>query len=246
MLKQGEQGISSEDLIASDIMAESRWPELPWDKVVDRVTPIVFRVYAGRSAGTAFVVALGSEKETSRNCAILATADHVLADSVDTADKVRLVSADRQRIFDADIDEIRIQPLGTKIHDTMLILLKSKNPILEHDDLLPMMQWDLMMPKGAEIGWLGYPGITEPELCFFHGHVSGHWHEPPTYLIDGVAINGVSGGPAFDNRAHLVGLVSAYIPNRVAPHTTLPGLMALVPINLIRLFMESNMGATVL
>jgi len=222
------------------------WPDLPWDKVVDRVTPIVFRVYAGRSAGTAFVVSLGTERDTSLNCAILATADHVLAASVDTADKVRLVSSDRSKVFDADVDEVRIQPLGPKIHDTMLILLKSKNHILDQSQLLPMLQWDMMMPKGASIGWMGFPGITEPELCFFQGHVSGHLGEPPTYLIDGVAINGVSGGPAFDNRAHLVGLVSAYIPNRVNEHTTLPGLMALVPINAIRLFMEQNMGAAIL
>jgi hypothetical protein len=31
---------------------------------------------------------------------------------------------------------------------------------------------------------------------------------PPVYLVDGVAINGVSGGPVFDDRCHLVGLVS--------------------------------------
>jgi Trypsin-like peptidase domain len=227
-------------------VAESKWPELDWDEVVDRVTPIVFRVYAGRSAGTAFVVSLGTEKATLLNCAILATADHVLATSVDTADKVRLVSADRQKTFDADVDEMRIQPLGERIHDTMLILLKSKKPILEQEKLLPMLQWDLVMPKGSPIGWMGYPGMMEPELCFFHGHVSGFVNDPPTYLIDGVAISGVSGGPAFNNKAHLIGLVSAYIPSRVDPHTTLPGLMALVPIGAIRLFMEANMSATIL
>jgi hypothetical protein len=175
----------------------------------------------------------------------LATADHVLAASVDTVDKVRLVSSDRQTVFDADVDELRIQPLGPKIHDTMLILLKSKKHILKQEALLPMLGWDLMMPRGASLGWLGYPGITEPELCFFHGHVSGYMDDPPTYLIDGVAVNGVSGGPAFDNRAHLVGLVSAYIPNKVDAHTTLPGLMALVPINAIRRFIETNLGAAV-
>jgi hypothetical protein len=47
--------------------------------------------------------------------------------------------------------------------------------------------------------------------------------KPPVYLVDGVAINGVSGGPVFDDRCHLAGLVSAYLPNRVAPNTTLPG-----------------------
>jgi hypothetical protein len=121
-------------------MAESSWPELGWDEVVDRVTPIVFRIYAGNSAGTGFVVSMGVEKATGLNCAILATADHVLAASVDTADKVRLVSADRQKVFDADVDEIRIQPLGDKVHDTMLVLLKSKKPILEQSQLCAVIR----------------------------------------------------------------------------------------------------------
>jgi hypothetical protein len=47
------------------------------------------------------------------------------------------------------------------------------------------------------------------------------------YLVDGVAINGVSGGPAFrgedDGTVSLIGVLSAYIPNR-ATGETLPGL----------------------
>jgi hypothetical protein len=47
------------------------------------------------------------------------------------------------------------------------------------------------------------------------------------YLVDGVAINGVSGGPAFyikDGREiRVMGVVSAYAPNR-ATGETLPGL----------------------
>ena len=48
------------------------------------------------------------------------------------------------------------------------------------------------------------------------------------YFLDGVAINGVSGGPAFhllDSQEEpcITGIVSAYIPN-VATGSTLPGL----------------------
>lgn len=225
---------------------ESRWPELPWDQVVDRVSPLVFRVYAGNSAGTAFVVSLGSHEEDTWYYAILATASHVLAKAADTGAKVTLVSADKSKVFDTDHDEVGLQPLGTSIHDTMLVLLKSRRPIASQSELLPMLPWQSVLARGAELGWLGFPGLVESELCFFHGHVSGYLHEPPTYLIDGVAINGVSGGPAFDSRAHIIGLVSAYIPNRVDHQTTLPGLMALVPINAIRLFMEANLNAKVL
>ena len=87
-----------------------------------------------------------------------------------------------------------------------------------------------MLPRGTAIGWLGYPGLVFPELCFFHGVVSGHLETPPVYLIDGVAINGVSGGPAFDPSGLVVGLVSAYLPNRLHPDTTLPGLMIVTPL----------------
>jgi len=127
-----------------------------------------------------------------------------------------------------------------------LILLSTKKHIINHQQLAPMMPYQSMLARGAEVGWLGFPGLVEPELCFFHGNVSGSLNEPPTYLIDGVAINGVSGGPVFDERAHLIGLVSAYIPNRVDAQTTLPGLAALVPINGIRFFMENNMSARIL
>ena len=46
------------------------------------------------------------------------------------------------------------------------------------------------------------------------------------YLVDGVAINGVSGGPAFRlgvKSAELMGVASAYIPNR-ATGDVLPGV----------------------
>jgi hypothetical protein len=54
-------------------------------------------------------------------------------------------------------------------------------------------------------------------------HVSA-WVEAETaYLVDGVAINGVSDGPAFIPEHVLVGVVSAYVPNR-ATGEPLPGL----------------------
>jgi hypothetical protein len=46
------------------------------------------------------------------------------------------------------------------------------------------------------------------------------------YLIDGVAINGVSGGPVFyhtGSEVQIVGVISAYVANR-ATGDTLPGL----------------------
>ncbi|MGH7973828.1 MAG: hypothetical protein ACREIC_34355, partial [Limisphaerales bacterium] len=89
------------------------------------------------------------------------------------------------------------------------------------------------------------PGLVFPELCFFQGCVSGYQEQPPIYLVDGVAINGVSGGPAFDRSGLVVGLVSAYLPNQIDSNTTLPGLMMVTPLNLVRLWMQELLGARV-
>jgi hypothetical protein len=63
--------------------------------------------------------------------------------------------------------------------------------------------------------------------------------------VDGVATNGVSGGPAFDPQGLVVGFVTSYMPNRVRADTTLPGLMVVTPLNLVRLWMQELLGAQV-
>jgi hypothetical protein len=177
---------------------------------------------------------------------MFATAWHVVEDLVRSPDDISLVSADKQSSFDSRTDEISFFSLGDAVFDTALIRVKTGKPFLKDTEVLPVFPFESVLSRGADIGWVGFPGIVEPELCFFHGYVSGYLNDPPTYLVDDVAINGVSGGPAFDNRAHLIGLVSAYIPNQVDEHTTLPGLMALMPINAICYFMQHKLGARVL
>jgi hypothetical protein len=82
---------------------------------------------------------------------------------------------------------------------------------------------------GDEVGWLGYPalGRSSDTLCFFSGNVSARQDFNHAYLIDGVAINGVSGGPvvvlADDGTPQIVGTIAAYIVNR-ATGEALPGL----------------------
>jgi hypothetical protein len=229
-------------------MTEStaKWPELRWDEAVDRVSPSVYRLYAGRFAGTGFLIGLGRDPKNGDYYATIATAWHVLAALPGTTDELEIVSADRKTVFTSAADQVGFYPLGDARYDTGLIVLRTGMRLADEKELLPLFPHDCVLARGADIGWLGFPGITEPELCFFHGHVSGYLNDPPTYLVDGVAINGVSGGPAFDNRAHVIGLVSAYMPNKVDESTTLPGLMTLVPINAIRYWMEHRMGARVL
>jgi hypothetical protein len=108
---------------------------------------------------------------------------------------------------------------------------------------MPMLPWNSLLRRGADIAWLGFPAVFEPELCFFHGFVSGFKADPPRYLVDGTAMPGVSGGPAFDDRAHLIGLVSAYIRHEQEGDPISPGVLAVVPINLIGRYAETMLKA---
>jgi len=94
---------------------------------------------------------------------------------------------------------------------------------------------DMSVRVGVKIGWLGFPAIPTASLCFFEGIVSAHVVSQNVYLVDGVAINGVSGGPAFhlfhleSTPVFVMGVVSAYVPNR-ATGEVLPGLSVVRPI----------------
>ena len=114
-----------------------------------------------------------------------------------------------------------------KSRDSASILFDAKAFELPKD-LLPLMDADKYLPIGQDVAWIGFPGIAAPHLCFFSGQVSAFDTENDSYLIDGVAINGVSGGPVFQrlekDQPRLVGTVSAYVSNRVYGET-LPGLL---------------------
>ena len=87
------------------------------------------------------------------------------------------------------------------------------------------------MPKEKlfEIGWLGYPVIDPDTPCFFSGTISARKESRRAYFIDGVAINGVSGGPVFHlpsedaNDIQIIGAISDYYPN-MSLGQPLPGL----------------------
>lgn len=228
-----------------DTNQKPKWPELPWHDVVDRVSPSVFRIYAGNSAGTGFIVSVGYNSARSLWQTMVVTAWHVVQGIAQTNQGVRLVSWDRKEEHRCSPGDVEFRPFGDPRFDTSLMIILSQAPIHRIEDLLPMLPSESMLARGADIGWLGFPGLVEPELCFFSGHVSGYTMDPPSYLVDGVAINGVSGGPVFDNRTHIVGIVSAYLPNRVDSQTVLPGLMVVVPINAVQYYMQEYLKAKV-
>lgn len=82
---------------------------------------------------------------------------------------------------------------------------------------------------GCNTCWLGFPNITPNVLCIFSGIISSIVTlGGDLYIIDGVSIHGVSGGPVVvltDDGYKVIGIVTGYRPNVVNENNVLPGLM---------------------
>jgi len=95
------------------------------------------------------------------------------------------------------------------------------------ENTIPLLPTSISLDIGTEVGWLGFPALASTTLCFFSGNISARQEWRHAYLIDGVAINGVSGGPVIHSTetdgVQIVGTISAYVSNR-ATGDTLPGL----------------------
>ncbi len=192
---------------------------MEWHQAVDLIRPHVVRIYTPQGSGTGFLVSRSDDGSVYG----IATAAHVVSQAHYWEQPIRLQpaiggevvllrSGDRAIV----IDESR---------DTAVILLN--NPALGLPaQPSPLMDEGYFLKVGNPIGWLGFPAIQGANLCFFTGTVSAYGEASHAYFVDGVAINGVSGGPAFtadDGGPRIIGLVSAYVPNR-ATGETLPGL----------------------
>jgi hypothetical protein len=112
------------------------------------------------------------------------------------------------------------------VHDTAAVLM-ARGDIPFPNLVLPLVPPGKFLRVGNDIGWLGFPAIATTRVCFFGGRISAFDTDARAYFVDGVAINGVSGGPAFSFWGEplpvIVGVVTAYMPNR-ATGDVLPGL----------------------
>lgn len=111
-------------------------------------------------------------------------------------------------------------------HDLAAVVFSAQDGVFPREPI-PLVERGLAAKPGLEIGWLGFPGIAPNNLCFFSGCVSSLLKKQQACLVDGVAINGVNGGPSLvslqEDAVHILGVVSAYLPNQ-HPSATLPGL----------------------
>jgi len=196
-----------------------------WHTAINQLRPYMFRISTPDGFGTGFLV---SRRRKAPLCAI-ATAAHVVAHAhyweepirlyhVGSDETILLRSTERAVNLNADLD-------------TASLVFAGLEAVLPEDPL-PLMRKGYYLKPGVEIGWLGFPAIRLTELCFFSGRISAYLATDARYLVDGVAINGVSGGPAFNLgavSAELMGVVSAYIPNRNTGEV-LPGVAVVLDV----------------
>lgn len=192
-----------------------------WNKLLEKVLPYVIKVETQEGHGTGFLFAVNA----TRTFVAFATSAHVVAH----ADNWKLPIRLRHHVSGKEIfveEKDRIIEIDHE-RDSASILIGNPGDFLP-TDVLPMVDSKEFVLIGTEIAWAGYPGIAPPHLCLFTGTVAAFDHRDDSYLIDGVAINGVSGGPVFfapqAGSPTLIGSVSAYMSNRQRGES-LPGLL---------------------
>ena len=194
---------------------------IAWHEAIKRLRPYVVKVSTPDGSGTGWLV---SRSSTTELCAT-ATAAHVLDHAHYWEEPIRLLHV-------ASGKSVVLRPheravfLDESLDSAAVAFSNSDLPFPKDLNLFPLLDKTKFIKPGVEIGWLGFPAIPQSGLCFFSGRVSAYLEDTSTYLVDGVAINGVSGGPAFvlsDDSLEVMGIVSAYIPNR-ATGQVLPGV----------------------
>lgn len=171
--------------------------------------------------GTGFLFAYNKD----RSVAALATASHVIEEATDWKQAVKVWHPASKKTLYLEAEDRAVWL--DRAHDAATILIGG-DALKLPSDVLPLLQADKFKKIGVEVGWVGFPRLAPKKICFFSGVVSAYLSSEASYLIDGVAINGVSGGPVFselkDAIPELIGVVSAYMANRRSGES-LPGLL---------------------
>lgn len=197
---------------------------MEWDSAVSEVKPHVVKIETPQGHGTGFLFIVSEET----NYLGIATARHVIehADKWQTPIRLRNQSNNTTQLYKEEDRVIVMDPRRDK--DLAVILIRQGSLDLPSSPI-KLLPPDVSLLVGSEVGWIGYPARFG--LCFFSGRISGRMgtfgSHDFAYLIDGVAINGVSGGPVIvrheDHEPRIVGSITAYYPNR-ATGEALPGL----------------------
>lgn len=194
---------------------------MDWSATVTALRPHIVRIETQGSFGTGFLCLHNNDGSW---CGV-ATAAHVVSLADEWQQPIRLRAMDGTTVMLKSNDRAILIDSNT---DSAVIIFQKNNFPLP-SPTFPLFPPNVTIPIGSEVGWVGFPAIEPYELCFFAGSVSAHKAARRAYLIDGVAINGVSGGPVVFVQpvtgAQIIGTVTAYFANRSGGES-LPGLLS--------------------
>ena len=196
--------------------------QTPWYLNFALIEPYIFKIRTSLGSGTGFQLF----SNDAGLCGI-ATAYHVIenAEAMEEPIKITHYGSNKSLVLKADAASRTIFTYPKE--DLAFILFPKKNLDIKAQNPT-LVTKGLHLNPGNEVAWCGFPSVAPDNLCFFAGYTSCYIDEGQYYLIDGVVINGVSGGPVFfindtTNKLELCGVISAYVPNR-ATGEALPGL----------------------
>ena len=198
-----------------------------WAIPVRNLKDYVVRIETPNGHGTGFVVPTPAGDTT--RCVV--TAWHVINHASEWNEPIKINHLSSKKCVFLRPDQRRINPAPGR-DQALIHFSASELPFPEVN--LSFSETDTHYVEGVEVGWLGYPAVAPATQCFFCGHISAYIEDTEEYFVDGVAINGVSGGPAFiqgkNEKPIIIGLVTEYHPN-FATGKALPGISVIRSIN---------------
>lgn len=204
--------------------------KLAWQAAMKLLQNRVFKIRSPQGHGTGFHI--GNFGTGSRLCAV-ATAYHVIQMADDWDEPIRLEHAGTGKEILLKENERAIRTYINK--DLAIILFILPDTLTLPTTSVELIPQGAYLVPGVDVAWCGFPAIKNDRLCFFHGYISCYLDQQGGYLVDGIAIHGVSGGPAFyvDNQSNspkIAGVVTQYIANRTTGEA-LPGVSMITSID---------------
>ncbi len=206
---------------------------LSWQGALKLLNSRIFKIRTPRGHGTGFHV--GNFGVSNGLCAV-ATAFHVIEEAEDWDEPIKLVHHETGKtILLKEQGGIKRVIFTYPDSDLAIIVFGLPENFVITNDQLRHLPSDSSLLPGVDVAWCGFPGLMSNKLCFFHGFISCYINSDKGYLVDGVAINGVSGGPVFyiDNKTNspvIAGVITAYVANRTS-RDTLPGVSMIASVS---------------
>ena len=197
-----------------------------WVEAAKILVPHMVKLEIPNSQGSGFFIAVSTEGKTK--CAVIATAAHVIGHAFKWSEPIIVTGYKRT------VTLMPNQYLAQMNESLDLAILEVPWDAVDFPATpLPTTNPKDELPAGYPVAWCGFPNMANDINCLFSGHISASVASMGDYLVDGVVIHGVSGGPAFicdNSNVTIIGLLSQYLPNRETGES-LPGLGVIKRIN---------------